>query len=79
MIRAFVFLAIFSVAMVVAMVQFNYALVLDDPKRAEHRTLWAALYLALWVGIGYALWDLIRHDHRLTTADWAALVLALSV
>lgn len=76
MIRALIFLGLFSAAMVGAMVQFNYALVFDDSKRAEHRTLWGVLYVGLWIGVCYALWDVIRHERALTTADWAALVLA---
>ncbi|OFW24070.1 MAG: hypothetical protein A3H97_18225 [Acidobacteria bacterium RIFCSPLOWO2_02_FULL_65_29] len=76
MIRALIFLGLFSAAMVGAMVRFNEALVLDDSKRAEHRTLWGVLYVGLWIGVSYALWDVIRHERALTTADWAALALA---
>ena len=76
MIRALAFLAIFSVAMVVAMVQFIYTLVSDDPRKAENQNLWGAIYIGLWVGIGVALWDLIRRDRAPTTSDWAAMVLA---
>jgi hypothetical protein len=75
-IRAFTFVVLFSVAMTIAMVQFNSALVFDDPRRAEHRSLWGALYVALWGGICYALWDLIRQDRALMTTDWTALALA---
>ena len=34
------------------------------------------LYAGLWVAVGYALWDVIRHERALMTTDWAALVLA---
>jgi hypothetical protein len=72
----FAILAICSMAMVVAMMQFTYAIISDDPRKLEQRTFWGVIYVALWVGVCLALWDLIRLERTLTTTDWAAIAIA---
>jgi hypothetical protein len=69
-------LAMFSLAMVGAMMRFTYAFISDDPATNESRTSWGVVYGALWAGICLTLWDLIRQDRALAASDWAALAVA---